>query len=413
MTGPVVSTPQPHADWGLPSEGQRRYLAQYIANHQPMSIYGDTGVYQDLESRLSNIYGSKYCILTNTGTSALSSAYFAIGISRGDEVIVPTYTFLATVTPLLRLGAKIVFCDADSRTGNISPVDLERKLSSRTKAVAITHMWGMPCDMTSLLPLIKATGAHLVEDCSHAHFTKFKGRLLGSFGDVACFSIGAKKTMTSGEGGFLLTSDPEIFVRATLLGHFGLRSEEAIKRLRISGHAALAEKYAGYTIGYGENYRMHPYSAALAFALIESGEIYQAIARRRESLQYFEQGLHQIPGIDPPQVDADYYSGAMFGFKPKILCVPPQAMGEFLQELRDRNVYIKRPDSLPLHKEPVFGSLSSEAFDGAEEYLRGRVSMPTFSNGLPDDRPLIDEYLEVLHYVVKRRGNADIKRTTS
>lgn len=396
-----MSVPQPHADWGLPTDIQRRYLEQYISSRRPMSIYGDTGVYDDLESRLCGAYGSKYCILTNTGTSALSSAYFGLDIARGDEVIVPTYTFLATVTPLLRLGAKIVFCDADPSTGNISPTDVQRKLTSRTKAVAITHMWGVPCDMEALAPLIKSSGARLIEDCSHAHFTTFKGQLLGTFGDVACFSIGAKKTMTSGEGGFLLTSDPEIFVRATLLGHFAVRSEQAIDRLRAFGENGLADKYMRYITGYGENYRMHPYSAVLAFALVDSGEIYRIIERRRESLQYFERGLRQVPGIEPPLVDEDYYSGAMFGFKPRIRCVAPDALGPFIRELKDRNVYVKRPDSLPLHDELVFGNPSGEVFPGAAEYLEGRVSMPTFSKGLSEDKSLIDEYLEVLHYTVK------------
>ena len=108
-----------------------------------------------------------------------------------------------------------------------------------------------------------------------------------------------------------------------------------------------------------------------------------------------------MPGIEPPLVDEDYYSGAMFGFKPRIRCVAPDALGPFIRELKDRNVYVKRPDSLPLHDELVFGNPSGEVFPGAAEYLEGRVSMPTFSKGLSEDKSLIDEYLEVLHYTVK------------
>lgn len=158
-----------------------------------MSIYGDTGIYERLESWLADYYKQKYVILTNTGTSSLNSGYVGLGIARGDEVIVPTYTFLATVTPLLRLGAIPVFADADPVTGGISPKDIEEKITPKTKAIAVTHMWGVACDMESIMYIAQKNNLRVLEDCSHAHFTKYNQKLLGTFGDVACFSIGAKK----------------------------------------------------------------------------------------------------------------------------------------------------------------------------------------------------------------------------
>src|ERR1044072_6066499 len=399
--GPRVSIPQPHAQWGIPTALQIRDLQAYIAKGGPMSIYGDEGIYEKLEAELARIYNVPYWILTNTGTSALNSGYFGLGIERGDEVIVPSYTFLATVTPLLRLGAKIVFCDADAATGNLSARDLERKLSSRTRAVAITHMWGVPCDMDSLIAVIKSSGVKLLEDCSHAHFTRYNGRLLGTYGHVSCFSIGAKKVMTSGEGGFLLTSDPEIYIRATMLGHFVRRSEQAIERVRRDGWNDIAERYSSYSIGFGENYRMHPYSAVMAFSLLETGEIYRMISNRRASLKYFESALQSVQGIEPPRVDDNYYSGAMYGFKAVISSAHSREdLLQIITALRDRNVSIKLPDTGTLHREVIFGVQSDEEFPGAVEYLRGRVSLPTFSEGLPLDKKVIDEYAEVLNYVL-------------
>lgn len=398
-----VTIPQPHAPWGLPTKTQLQYLSEYIASQGPMSIYGDDGIFAKLEQSLTKLYGADFCILTNTGTSALNSAYFGLGIEQGDEVLVPTYTFLATVTPLLRLGAKIVFCDADPSTGNISPSDLARKLSSRTKVVAITHMWGVPCDMDNITPLLRQAGVKLLEDCSHAHFTRYRGRLLGTFGDVACFSIGAKKTMTSGEGGFLLTSDPEIFVRATFLGHFAVRADQAVDKLRTLGHSGLARKYEALTIGFGENYRMHPYSAVMAHALLDSEEIFKIIENRGTSLRYFAALLREIPGIAPPVVNDDYYSGAMYGFKGHLSVRSISELHEIISTLRERNVSIKLPDTGPLHREAIFGH-TDELFPGSAAYLAGCVSLPTFSRGLQKDRTLIEQYGDVIGSVLREKG---------
>ena len=110
----------------------------------------------------------------------------------------------------------------------------------------------------------------VLEDCSHAHFTKYNQKLLGTFGDVACFSIGAKKTLTSGEGGFMMTNDPEVYSRATLLGHFEVRASESMERVNSDGFGGIYTKYKDFCTGFGENYRMHPYSAVMAYSLLSS-----------------------------------------------------------------------------------------------------------------------------------------------
>jgi len=166
----------------------------------------------------------------------------------------------------------------------------------------------------------------------------------------------------------------------------------------------IAGKYADLTVGFGENYRMHPYSAVMANALLESGEIFDLITRRSSSLKYFSAILKDISGIDPPDVDDDYYTGAMYGFKARIDAPDASELRLILEELRSRNVNIKAPDSGPLHVERVFARAAAGKFPGVYEYLRGRVSLPTFSGGMPEDKRVIDQYGEVLAYVLAQHG---------
>jgi dTDP-4-amino-4,6-dideoxygalactose transaminase len=406
---PTITIPRPHFVWGQPTENQKNVLFDYINKGGSMSIYGDDGIYANLETWLSEYFDMPYVILTNTGTSALNSAYVGLGIQRGDEVIVPTYTFLATVTPLLRIGAIPVFADADPLTGNISSADIEARITNKTKAIAVTHMWGVPCDMEAIMDIAQRHSLKVLEDCSHAHFTTHKGKKLGTYGDVACFSIGARKTLTSGEGGFMLTADPEVYLRATLLGHFEVRALEAIERIKSEGFGQLYEKYKGYETGFGENYRMHPYSAVMAYALLESGEIFDLIAKRRESLTYFSERLSELKIIDGPIVDSDFFTGAMYGFKGKIRSEFMDCSAEdAVKQLKEANMEIKLPDSSPLHEKPLFRHITgmnlsytsdfriAGDYAGAKEYFRGRVSLPTFTSGLAADKELIDQYIAAL-----------------
>lgn len=412
-----ITFPRPHFKWGKPTGNQTRTLKKYIDEGGDMSIYGDSGIYEQLENWLCEYYDVNYTILTNTGTSALNSAYVGIGVQRGDEVIVPTYTFLATVTPLLRIGAVPVFADADPLTGNVSPEDIERKITDKTKAVAVTHMWGVACDMEKIMTIANKHNLKVVEDCSHAHFTRYKGKLLGTYGHVACFSIGAKKTLTSGEGGFLITDDPEIYVRSNLLGHFEVRAEDAIDRLKEEGFQDLHDRYAGYHTGFGENYRMHPYSAVMSHALVSSGEIFDLIKKRSESLRYFTEQLDKVRFVSAPVLHEGYFDGAMYGYKGKVhqekLNIPVKDAVGMLKEL---NMEIKLPDSEPLHRKPLFNHLqdlgisydrpavSEGQYPGAEEYFDGRISLPTFSQGIGLDRPLINEYIALLLDFEKEYG---------
>ena len=187
----------------------------------------------DLENLFAERCGRAYALSFNSGTSALFAAYFSLGLGADDEVLVPTYTFLATASPLLLLNAVPVMCDSGDATGNVTVETLAARASKRTRAVVVTHLWGHPCDMTQIEQWADDNGLVVIEDCSHAHGATWDGRPVGSFGRCAVFSVGTHKPVSGGLGGILVTDDPELQSLASLLGHPNQRSRASVSR-RIS-----------------------------------------------------------------------------------------------------------------------------------------------------------------------------------
>ena len=223
--------------------------------HTTTCIYNKSGIVAEFEDAFAALHGSPFALLTSSGTAALHSAFYALELAPGDEVICPNYTFFATAMPLFQLGALPVLADCDA-DGSISPLEIQRLVTPRTKAVVVTHMWGYPCDMQSISKLCRNLGLGLVEDCSHAHGATFDGQMVGTFGDVGAWSLQAQKIIGAGEGGILLTGSREIYDRAQLLGHFNKRCLEEMD--------TTSPLYAFAATGMGLKYRAHPLGVALA-----------------------------------------------------------------------------------------------------------------------------------------------------
>ena len=287
----------------------------------------------------------QYGLATSSGTAALHSAFFGLGLGPGDEVLAPTFTFLSTVMPIFVVNALPVLVDAESDTGNIDTVDLERRITPRTKAVVITHMQGHACDMSAITDLVRKHGLKLIEDCSHAHGASFRGQLLGTFGNASIFSLQGSKLVAAGQGGILLTNEQEIYERATLLGHFKVRAMEEVT----------SEKYRPFFgTGYGLNYRMHPLAAGLARA--QFSRLEQYLEGRNSNLLYLSSQLQGIPGIAPPVVRDYVTRHAWFTYRP---FYKPEELGDlplptYLEALQAEGVPIQKASSLPLHLEPLF-----------------------------------------------------------
>ncbi|MBU1202746.1 DegT/DnrJ/EryC1/StrS family aminotransferase [Patescibacteria group bacterium] len=180
---------------------------------------------QQFEQAFAAYHDLPYAIATTSGTTALHTAVDALQIGHGDEVIVPDLTFVSTASVVLQTGAKVVFCDIDPHTFNLSVRDLRSKITNRTKAVIVVHLYGMPADMDQIVSLVKERGIRLIEDCAQAHGATISGQIVGTFGDIACYSFYQTKNMSCGEGGMVVTRNEELARRCRSLTRHGLTSD--------------------------------------------------------------------------------------------------------------------------------------------------------------------------------------------
>lgn len=253
---------------------------------EDISIYDNGGIYKTLENALSKIFPAKHLLTVSNGTNALYSMFFGANIGYKDEVIVPAYTFFATATPLFQLGAVPVMCDSEDN-GNISAKAVEKLITPKTKAVVITHMWGVPCDMDSLSKVCKRHNILLLEDCSHAHGATYKNHVIGThYSDAAAWSMQGKKLITAGEGGLLATNNREIFERAVLLGHFNKRAK---KEVTLNKHKPFV------VTGFGGNLRMHPLGAAIL--LPQLSKFKKQLQERRETARILSEAINKMDGL--------------------------------------------------------------------------------------------------------------------
>lgn len=409
---PIVRTPHPHYVWGLAKDKYKNELIKYIEDGRPLSIDGRSGIYEELENRFAQYHGVKYALLTNSGTTALHSAFFGIGILPGDEVIAPAYTFLATVTPILHCTGVPILCDSRVDNGNIDATLIESLITKRTKAIVINHQWGHPVDMSLVTDISKRHNLLLVEDCSHAIGATYEGRKVGTFGDVACISLQANKLIYAGEGGVLLTNNKEIYERAILLGHFQKRT----KSVTLEKYKYLSET------GYGLKYRQHPLGAVLANALLK--DVDQLIENRNRNLDYFSKKLSRVKGIEPPFTASNVTRGAYYGYKPKIKFdeLHPIDRETYMKALVAEGVEVKIPKSKPLNFYPLFQNKFIELsgsdkplykagdFPAAEKYYDEIMSLPTFTE---PSTQIIDEYIGAFEKVYRLKDQLLEYRVTN
>ena len=244
-----------------------------------------------LEKEWAEYCGVKYCLSTNTGTSALHACLAGVGIEAGDEVIVPAFTFWATAQAVLCQNAIPIFVDIDPVTYNIAPEKIEEKINKKTKAIIVVHVHGLPCDMDKINAIAKKHNLKVVEDAAHVHGALYKGKKAGSLGDMAMFSLNGTKNLPGGEGGLITTSNPDFFEKARLTCMFG---EKKIPESNI-------RPYDAHTMG--NNYR--PVEMTSAFTRSQLKRLDEYNEKRIENANYLTQELAKIQGIIPPYVPSD------------------------------------------------------------------------------------------------------------
>lgn len=243
-----------------------------------------------LQEEYAAYLGVRHCLAVNTGTAALHCCIVAVGLNRGDEVIVPAYTFVASAMAVLHHGAVPVFCDVDPRTYNLDPSKIEERLTHRTRAVLAVHIHGMPADMDEILDVADRHGLAVIEDVAQAHGGVYRGRKVGAIGECAGTSLNQSKNLSGGEGGLFVTNDDEMHKTARRLTVFG---EDLVP----------LEARAFWSHGVGWNYRNQELSCALARAQLPRLDGYNR--RAEENGRRLTEGLAGTPGIVPPFAPED------------------------------------------------------------------------------------------------------------
>lgn len=316
--------------------------------HESISIYGGGGIFGEFEQKFAAYHHRRFALLCNSGTSAIHSMFVAAGFNFGDEVICPAYTFFATVTPLLFTGAKPILCDCDEN-GNIDPDEIIKKITKKTKAVVVTHMWGIPAKMDEIALICKKKKLLLLEDCSHAHGATYKKLLVGSFGDLSAWSLQGSKLITGGEGGILTTNNRLFYEKALLLGHYNKRCLKEIKK------TSPFYKYA--LTGMGLKYRAHPLAVAVANSIFNNFE--KKSKFRRKFAADLIKDLKTNPAIKlpPAYLDKRFQSSwYAFIFFASDIFAKKNSISKILKKMQNIGLSdIDRPSSTkPLNLLPLF-----------------------------------------------------------
>ena len=248
-------------------------------------------VTERFERAFSEYLGGGYATSVSNGTAALHLALAGLGVEEGDEVILPSLTFVATANAVLYVGAKPVFADIDSTENlNISPQEIEKKITRKTKAIMVMHYGGHPCDMKAILGTAQRHGLYVIEDAAHAPGAEYHGKKCGLIGDAGCFSFFSNKNLVTGEGGMVITRDKTL--------------AERIQRMRSHGMEALSwDKYRGrlssYDIGgLGYNYRITEIQSALG--LVQLNKLDRNNRKRKRLVELYGNGLQEIEQICIP-----------------------------------------------------------------------------------------------------------------
>ncbi len=337
---------------------EERYAVEAIRS----SWISSTGPYiQRFEAEWARLCESETALAVANGTVALHLALLALGAGPGDEVIVPSLTYVATANTVRYVGAEPVFVDVDPATWCLDPALLERSITPRTRGLIAVHLYGHPADMDAIDAIARRHGLWVVEDAAEAHLARYKDRAAGSLGTISTFSFYGNKMFTAGEGGAVTVSSPDLAARMRLLRGQGMDPER---------------RYFFPIVGY--NFRLTNLACAILCAQIERRD--EITARRRQVYRWYEEALDGVPGIGLQPV-APWASPA-----PWLFCVTVEAAEygrsrDELATLLSEAGIDTRPFFVPLHTLPPYQEESARRGDElphTERLAASGLNLPTF-----------------------------------
>jgi dTDP-4-amino-4,6-dideoxygalactose transaminase len=332
-----------------------------------------------------------YAVAVNSATAALHLALDAIGLRPGDEVIVPVYTFTATAEVVEYFHARPVFADVDPLTCNLDPEQLERLITPRTRAMIVVHMAGLPAEMDAILAIAKAHNIVVIEDAAHAFPAKYRGRMVGSIGDLTAFSFYATKTLATGEGGMLTTANRQYAERAAVMSLHGI-SRDAWKRYSAEGSWYYEVLQAGY------KYNMTDLAASLGLHQLARRE--WLLQRRRTIAHRYTEAFSRLPQLEtPPEPTYIEHAWHLYILRLHLehLSISRDA---FIQELAQVNIGTS-VHFIPLHLHPFYRDtyyLKADDFPVALRAYQRAVSLPIYP-GMKDED--VEDVIAAVEYLVE------------
>lgn len=336
---------------------EKKYLCECIDTGW---ISSEGPFVKEFEKKMSAIVGRNYGIAVSNGTAALEIAVRALGIQPGDEIIVPTFTIISCAIAITKLGAIPVLVDSDLYTWNMNVEEIENKITRRTKAIMIVHLYGLPVDVDKVLELAKKYNLRVIEDAAEMQGQTYKGKPCGSFGDISIFSFYSNKHVTTGEGGMIVTDKEELAERCFFIRNLCFRKDIRYVHNEISG-----------------NYRFTNLQAAVGLAQLE--RLNEFIERKQLMGKFYSENFQGIKGIQIP-VETTRYSKNIYWVYGLVLEKWVKADNRTVQRLLTEQGIGSRTFFWCLHEQPVYqnrGLFLKESYPNAEYLARKGFYIPS------------------------------------
>jgi perosamine synthetase len=339
---------------------------KYVLDCLESSWISSRGAYiEKFETAFAEFCGVKRAVSCTNGTTALHLALIALGVGPGDEVIVPTLTFVATANAVKYCGARPVFVDAEPRTWNIDPALIEAKITPATKGIIVVHLYGHPVDMDPIMEIARRHNLFVLEDAAEAHGAVYKGSVVGSIGHVGTFSFFGNKVLSTGEGGMVVTNDEQLAHTVQMLKEQGMDQ---------------SRRYWYPVIGY--NYRMTNIAAAIGLAQVEKSQWH--IRRRLEVASWYRERLEQIPGL-VMQIEEEWARHVYQFFTVVLDHSLPVTREQVIAHLLEHGIE-GRPVVYPMHALPPYVDLAVAGEFPVAEWISSRgINLPTWAGLTRDD----------------------------
>ena len=383
--------------WPLLGEEDEQAVLQVIRDGN-LSFHS---VVRELEADYRSLTGRRFALAHNNGTAGLLAAFFALDLEPGDEVLVPSATWWASVLPMLWVGLVPVFCESEEERLGIDPADMERKITERTRAVVVVHLWGMPSKMTEIFALAQRHDLKIIEDASHTHGASWRGRPCGSLGDISVFSLQNDKLAPAGEGGIFLTDDENYHERAVCLGDIA----------RIMELESPQQRFAATS--FGIKTRMAPLSAAVG--RVQFRNLAEHNRKRNRNLEYLSDALEALGCFNtyraPSHIERTYFEYIIHYDEEK----GRLSVETLVTALQAEGCLVMAPRYPLVHEQPFFTEghwkrilraqtrlpdlvYEEGALHKTRDYSRTLLRLPAFPNA---GREILDQYLNAFRRVLE------------